>query len=53
MKTIRAFLSDEEGLETIEYAIITALIVVTTVAVMLLIGSWVLGAFTNLNGQLP
>jgi len=53
MKLIKRFLSEDEGLETVEYAIITGLIVVGTIGVVGLIGTWVFNTFTTLQGQLP
>lgn len=53
MQLIKRFLSEEEGLETVEYAIITGIIVVGTIGVIGLIGAWVLGTFTTLETQLP
>ena len=47
------FWSDERGLETIEYAIMVALIVAGLVVVVTAIGAWVLLQFTNLQNDLP
>ncbi len=52
-KLLKSFISDERGLETVEYAIITGLIVAGTIVVITAIGAWVNGTFTNLNAQLP
>ena len=41
MKTINKFMSDEQGLETVEYAIIAGLVVVGLVAIIVAIGAWV------------
>ena len=49
---VRKFLKDEQGLETIEYAIIAGLIVVGSVATILSIGTWVQGKFTALDTSL-
>jgi len=49
---VRKFLKDEQGLETIEYAIIAGLIVVGSVATILSIGTWVQGKFTELDTDL-
>ena len=46
------FWHDDEGLETIEYAIIAGLIVVGVIATVVSIGLWVNGKFTALNTQL-
>ena len=52
-KLLKSFISDERGLETVEYAIITGLVVAGTIVVIGAIGVWVNGTFTNLNAQLP
>ena len=41
----RTFVSDETGLETVEYAIILGLIVAGTIGIIVSIGNWVNGAF--------
>ena len=48
MKTVREFWADEAGLETVEYAIITGLIVSGTIASVTFIGTWVSGQFENM-----
>ena len=53
MSFIKRFLSDEQGLETVEYAIIAGLIVSATVAIIVAIGTWVKNAFSNLQSNLP
>ena len=51
---LRRFVSDEQGLETIEYAIIAGMIVVISIATIGAIGLWVNDKFTQvleaLNG---
>ena len=50
MKAIlRGLVWEEEGLETIEYAIISGIIVVGVLATLVSIGTWVQGKFTTLN----
>ena len=49
MKLIKRFLQDEQGLETVEYAIIAGLIVSGLVAIIAAIGTWVRQQFTNLQ----
>ncbi len=46
------FWHEEEGLETIEYAIIAGLIVVGVITTVVSIGAWVSGKFDSLNTQL-
>ena len=52
-RVLRRFVKNEDGLETVEYAIITGLIVAATIAVIAAIGAWVLATFQSLQGQLP
>ena len=49
---IKKFWADEKGLETIEYAIMIALIVAGLIAVVGAIGTWVLGQFEGLQTEL-
>lgn len=52
MKKLMAFLKDEDGLETVEYAIILGLIVAGTITTIVAIGTWVGGKFTTVNNEL-
>lgn len=52
MKSLRSFLRDERGLETIEYAIISGLIVSGLVAIVVAIGTWVKAQFQDLRTDL-
>ena len=52
LATVKRFISDERGLETIEYAIIAGLIVAGTVTTIGAIGVWVSGKFTTLESAL-
>jgi pilus assembly protein Flp/PilA len=49
---IKSFLSDEKGLETVEYAIIAGLIVVALIAIITAIGTKVKDRFQALNNAL-
>ena len=49
---LKKFVRDEQGLETVEYAIIVGLIVAGTITVIANIGTWVKGEFTNLAVEL-
>lgn len=49
MNTIKRFVKDEQGLETVEYAIILGLIVVAVIASVAAIGTWVSGRFSALQ----
>lgn len=53
MKKLMAFLKDEDGLETVEYAIILGLIVAGTIGLIVTLGGWVNTQFTTVNTQLP
>lgn len=54
IQLVRSLLWDEEGLETVEYAIIAGLLIVGALAVIAAIGAWVLNvyesALTDLGG---
>ena len=52
MEMLKRFIRDEQGLETVEYAIIAALIVVGAIAILAGIGNKVKNAFTNLSNAL-
>jgi Flp pilus assembly pilin Flp len=49
---VKSFIADQRGLETVEYAIITGLIVAGTIVAIAAIGVWVSGQFTALQGTL-
>ncbi len=49
LRLVNGFLLAEEGLETVEYAIISGIIVVAVIATVVSIGTWVSGKFTTLN----
>ncbi len=51
-RIVKRFVADESGLETVEYAIITGLIVAATITVIAAIGAWVLATFTTLEAGL-
>ncbi len=46
---MKRFLSDDRGLETVEYAIIAGMIVTGLIAVVVAIGTWVKGEFDELK----
>jgi Flp pilus assembly pilin Flp len=52
MSTIKRFIKDEQGLETVEYAIIAGLIVVGVVTAITAIGIWVRTQFVDLQTDL-
>lgn len=49
---LKKLFSNEEGLETVEYAIIAGLIVAGTIVTITAIGVWVAGAFVALQTDL-
>ncbi len=49
---LKRIAADEKGLETVEYAIITGLIVVGTIAFITSIGSWVHDQFNTLDTEI-
>ncbi len=49
---LKKFVRDEQGLETVEYAIIVGLIVAGTITVIANIGTWVKGEFTDLSTEI-
>ena len=52
MNCLKRFIVEEEGLETVEYAIIVGLIVAGLVAIIGAIGTWVHGRFNTLKTDL-
>ena len=51
MKKLIAFLKDEDGLETVEYAIILGLIVAGTIGLIVSLGTWVNTQFGNVVSE--
>jgi len=49
---LHRFVRDEEGLETVEYAIIAGLVVVGTIASISAIGTWVAAQYQALQAAL-
>ena len=49
MNFVKRFISDDKGLETVEYAIITGLIVAGTITAIAAIGIWVSGTFSGVQ----
>jgi len=52
MEQVKRFISDEQGLETVEYAIILGLIVVGTIVLVIAIGNRVKNAFNTTNNAM-
>ena len=53
MKTVKGFIMNERGLETVEYAIILGLIVVGTIVLIGTLGGWVKDQFQGVVDVLP
>ncbi len=51
IKNLNAFLSDENGGEVLEYALIAGLIIVAAIAVITTVGGKVLANWTSLNSN--
>ena len=49
---LKRFIADDRGLETVEYAIIAGMIVAGLIAVVVAIGTWVKGKFSDLKTAL-
>ena len=52
MNALKNFVKEEQGLETVEYAIITGLIVAGVIATIAAIGTWVKAQFDTLKSSL-
>ena len=52
MKSIWKFLKDEDGLELTEYAVIGAIIVVATIAIIVTLSGQITDAFGRISGAL-
>ena len=52
MNLLKRLIRDERGLETVEYAIITGLVVAGTIAAVTALGAWVSGQFASLQSTL-
>ena len=52
MKLVKRFIKDEKGLETVEYAVITGLIVAATITAIGILGGWVTTQFETVNTNL-
>ena len=47
LKTVKQFISDEKGLETVEYAVMTALVVAGMVAAITALSAAIVGQFND------
>ena len=53
MKAVMRFLKDEQGTETVEWAIIIGIIAVGAIGFIASIGDWVQAQFAELNAAIP
>jgi pilus assembly protein Flp/PilA len=44
---------DEDGATLLEYTILTGMLLVAVIATITLVGEWISGTWTTLNGALP
>jgi Flp pilus assembly pilin Flp len=51
-RSLRVLLTDENGFETVEYAILLGLLVAGSLAVITALGIWVVGIFTTVQSDL-
>lgn len=49
LNTLKRFWREDQGLETVEYAIITGLIVAATITAIGVLGGWVTTQFESVN----
>jgi len=49
---VARFLREEDGASLIEYSILIGLITALVIAIIVVVGTWVQGAWSNLNSQL-
>ena len=49
---LKRFVSDDQGLETLEYAIMLGLIVGGSIAIIIALGTWVYNQFSSVQGEL-
>ena len=53
MNAVKRFGKDEEGAALIEYTVLLGIMLVAVIATIILVGTWVSGKWTALNGALP
>jgi Flp pilus assembly pilin Flp len=52
MTALHRLLREEDGLETVEYAVIAGLIVSALVVLLIAIGNWVRGQYSNMQTEM-
>lgn len=53
MQSVKSFLKDDAGTETLEWGLVCGLIVVGAIAAIALIGPKVTGMWNNVNNKIP
>jgi pilus assembly protein Flp/PilA len=53
MNLMKQLVSDEDGASLIEYTVLLAILLVAVIAVIGAVGTWILGTWNALNGNLP
>ena len=53
LELMKRFAEDEDGASLLEYTVLLGLLLVATIAVITLVGGWLSGQWTALNGALP
>jgi pilus assembly protein Flp/PilA len=52
-RLIKQLKQDENGASLIEYTVLLAILLIAVIAIIGGVGQWILGVWTNLNGNLP
>jgi pilus assembly protein Flp/PilA len=52
-RLINQLKQDENGASLIEYTVLLAILLIAVIAIIGGVGQWILGVWTNLNGNLP
>jgi pilus assembly protein Flp/PilA len=52
-RLIKKLKQDEDGASLIEYTVLLAILLIAVIAIIGGVGQWILGVWTNLNGNLP
>ena len=53
IKLLAQLKSDEDGASLIEYTVLLSILLVAVIAVIVGVGGWINGQWTNLNAALP
>jgi pilus assembly protein Flp/PilA len=53
IKLLTQLKSDEDGASLIEYTVLLSILLVAVIAVIVGVGGWINGQWTNLNAALP